>query len=123
MYISLLIIPCIIYYVTNKETLINIVICHSCYSIIHKLKKNFPSSVPQVHKKCWKIIQNENTINICDLFPCVIFKREILTDVYRADVTFLIPIEEMDFFLFFSIIILCCIIAYCVISVSKGSNK
>ncbi len=59
---------------------------------------------------------------MCDLFSFVIFKREILTDVYRADVTFLIPIEEMDF-LFFSIIILCCIIAYCVISVSKGSNK
>ncbi len=35
---------------------------------------------------------------------------------------FLIQIEEMDFF-FFSIIILCCIIGYCVISVSKGSNK
>ncbi len=44
-------------------------------------------------------------------------------DVYRADVTFLIPIEEIHIFLFFSIIILCCIIAYCVISVSKGSNK
>ncbi len=42
--------------------------------------------------------------------------------VYRAEVTFLIPIEEMDFS-FFSIIILCCIIGYCVISVSKGSNK
>ncbi len=41
-------------------------------------------------------------------------------DVYRAEVTFLIPLE-MDFF-FFSIIILCCI-GYCVISVSKGSNK
>ncbi len=41
-------------------------------------------------------------------------------DVYRA--LFLIPIGEMDFF-FFSIIILCCIIGYCVISVSKGSNK
>ncbi len=58
-----------------------------------------------------------------DLFALVIFKREILTDVYRADVTILIPIGEIDFFLFFSIIILCCIIAYCVISVSKGSNK
>ncbi len=43
-------------------------------------------------------------------------------DVYRAGVTILIPIEEMDFF-FFCIIILCCINAYCVISVSKGSNK
>ncbi len=44
-------------------------------------------------------------------------------DVYRAEVTFLIPIiGEMDFF-FFSVIILCCIIGYCVISVSKGSNK
>ncbi len=42
--------------------------------------------------------------------------------VYRAEVTFLIPIEEMDFF-FFSIIILSCIIGNCVISVSKGSNK
>ncbi len=43
-------------------------------------------------------------------------------DVYRADVTFLISIGEMDFF-FFNIIILCCIIGYCVISLSKGSNK
>ncbi len=74
-------------------------IYHPCYSIIHKFKKKitiFPSSVPQVQKKCRKIIPNENTINICDLFLFV--KREILTDVYRADVTFLIPIEEMDFF-------------------------
>ncbi len=60
---------------------------------------------------------------MCELFPFVIFKREIMTDVYRADVTFLIPIEEMDFFFFSIIIILSCIIAYCVISVSKGSNK
>ncbi len=36
-------------------------------------------------------------IYICDLFP-FIFKREILTDVYWAEVTFLIPIGEMDFF-------------------------
>ncbi len=42
-------------------------------------------------------------------------------DVYRAEVTFLIPMAEMDFF--FCIIILSCIIGYCVISVSKGSNK
>ncbi len=42
--------------------------------------------------------------------------------VYRVEVIFLIPIGEMDFF-FFSIIILCCIIGYCVISVSKGSNE
>ncbi len=42
--------------------------------------------------------------------------------VYRAEVTFLIPIGEMDFF-FLSIIILSCIIGYCAISVSKGSNK
>ncbi len=39
-------------------------------------------------------------------------------EVYRADVTFLIPIGEMDFY-FFSIIILSCIIGFCVISVSK----
>ncbi len=43
-------------------------------------------------------------------------------DVYSAEVTFLIAIGEMDFF-FFRIIILCCIIGYCVISVSKGRNK
>ncbi len=36
--------------------------------------------------------------------------------IYRAEVTFLIPIGEMDFF-FFSIIILCCFIGYRVISV------
>ncbi len=39
-------------------------------------------------------------------FLFVIFKREILTDVYRADVTFLIPIEEMDFF--YSLALLFC---------------
>ncbi len=39
-------------------------------------------------------------------------------EVYRTDVTFLIPIGEMDFY-FFSIIILSCIIGFCVISVSK----
>ncbi len=46
-------------------------------------------------------------------------------DVYRAEVTFLIPTGEMDYF-FFSIIFLCCIIiiiGYGVISVSEGSNK
>ncbi len=41
-------------------------------------------------------------------------------DVYRTDVTFLIPVEEMDFFFFSIIIILRCIIGY---SVSKNSNK
>ncbi len=41
-------------------------------------------------------------------------------DLYRANVTFLMPIGEMDNF-FFNI--LCCIIGYCVISVSKGNNK
>ncbi len=39
----------------------------------------FPSSVTRVHKKCRKNIQKENTKYICDLFPFVIFKREILT--------------------------------------------
>ncbi len=48
----------------------------------------FPSSVPQVQNKCIKNIQNENTKYICDIFPFVIFEREILTDVYRAEVTF-----------------------------------
>ncbi len=42
-------------------------------------------------------------------------------DVYRAEITFFIPIGEINFFL--SIIILCCIIGYRIISVSKGSNK
>ncbi len=37
-------------------------------------------------------------------------------DVYRAEVTLM---GGMDFFFF----ILCFIIGYCVISVSKGSNK
>ncbi len=78
-------------------------IYHPCYSIIHKLKKLSPSF--QVSKKYRKIIQNENTTNIWDLFPFVIFKRELLTDVYRAEVTFLIPIEYMDFF---SLVLLFC---------------
>ncbi len=49
-------------------------------------------------------------------------------DVYR-EVTFLILMGEMDFFSFsiiiiiIIIIILSCIIGYCAISVSKGSNK
>ncbi len=46
-------------------------------------------------------------------------------DVTEQRSPFLIPIGEINFF-FFSIIILCCIIGYCiiigVISVSKGSN-
>ncbi len=64
-----------------------------------------------------------NTKYICDLFPFVIFKREILTWMFTEQRSpFLIPIGEMDFF-FFSIIILCCIIGYGVISVSKGRNK
>ncbi len=51
-------------------------------------------------------------------------------DVYRAEVTFFNSnrrdgLKEMEkrWAFFFSIIILCCIIGYCVISVSKGSNK
>ncbi len=99
-------------------------ICHPCNSNIHTsiFFPIFTSSVLQVQIKCRKNIKNESTKFICDLFPFVIFKREILTDVYRSEVTFFIPIREMDFF-FFSIIILCCIIVYSVISVSKGSNK
>ncbi len=54
----------------------------------------FPSSVPQVQKKCRKNIPNENTKYICNY-------------TYNN----------------YSIIILSCIIGYCVISVSKGSNK
>ncbi len=44
-------------------------------------------------------------------------------DVYRAEVTFLIPTGEMDYF-FFSIIFLCCIIiiiGYGVISFQKAA--
>ncbi len=54
----------------------------------------------------------------------VIYFRLLFSWMFTgAEVTFLIPIEEMDFFLFFSVIILCCIIGYCVISVLKESNK
>ncbi len=53
---------------------------------------------------------------------CYFQKGNADMHVFRADVTFLIPIGEMDFF-FLSIIILSCIIGYCAISVSKGSNK
>ncbi len=76
----------------------------------------FPNSVAQVQKKCRKNIQNENTKYIFYLFA-FIFKREILTDVYRAAVT-LFNFNRRD-----GLIILCCIIGYGVISVSKGSNK
>ncbi len=53
---------------------------------------------------------------------CYFQKTNTDMHVYRADVTFLIPLQDMDFF-FFCIIILCCIIVFYVISVSKGSNK
>ncbi len=53
----------------------------------------------------------------------LLFSKGKYWHVYRAEVTYLIPnTGEMDFS-FFSIIILSCIIGYCVISVSKGSNK
>ncbi len=41
--------------------------------------------------------------------------------VYRAEVTFLITIGEMDFFSL--VLLFCAAFAYCVIYVSKGSNK
>ncbi len=64
---------------------------------------------------------NQNIKYICVLFPFVIFKKELLTWMFTEQRSpFFIPIEEMEFF-FFSIIILCCIIAYCVISVSKAA--
>ncbi len=63
---------------------------------------------------------NQNIKYICGLFPFVIFKREILTDVYRAAVTFFNS-NRRDGIFFFSIIILCCIIGYCVISVSEAA--
>ncbi len=44
-------------------------------------------------------------------------------DVYRADVTFLIPIEEMDFFFLSILFCAVLVISYSVISVSKGSSK
>ncbi len=74
----------------------------------------FPNSLPQVQKK-WKNVQTENIKYFCDYFQ----KRNTVMDVYRAEVTFLILMGEMDLF----IIILCCIVCYCVISVSKASNK
>ncbi len=79
----------------------------------------FPSSVPRVQIKCRKKIQNENTKLICDLFPFAIFKREKLTDVYREEVTFFIPIGEMDFFCFSKrvYVILCCEMNKCIIIV------
>ncbi len=81
----------------------------------------FPRSLPQVHKKCRNYTKWKHHKHLWSISICYIQKGNTDSDVYRADV-FLIPIEEMDFF-FFSIIILCCIIAYCVISVSEGSNK
>ncbi len=41
-------------------------------------------------------------------------------NVYRADVTFLIPIGEMDFFSL--VLLFCAVLLVSVISVSKGSN-
>ncbi len=56
----------------------------------------FPNSLPQVEKHI-KNVQTENIKNLCHLFPLVIFKREIVMDVYRTEVTFFIPMGEMDF--------------------------
>ncbi len=57
-----------------------------------------------------------------DLFPFVIFQKgKTGIHVYRAEVTFFNSNRRDG--LFFFIIILCCIIGYCVISVSKGNNK
>ncbi len=92
-------------------------IYHPCYSIILKYKK-IKVLYLWSKKKCRKIIQNENIKYICDPFPFV--KGNTDMAVHRAEVTFLISKEEMNFF--FSII-LCFIIGYRVISVSKGSNK
>ncbi len=78
----------------------------------------FPSSVPQVQKKCRKNIQNENTKYICDLFPFVIFKREILTCMFTEQRSpFLIPIGEMDFFFFFFLLLLLLFCAVLLITV------
>ncbi len=49
-------------------------------------------------------IKTPNTFMIYLSF--VIFKREILTDVYRAEVTFLIPIEEFSLVLLFCVLLL-----------------
>ncbi len=64
----------------------------------------------------------KHQINLWSISICYFQKENTDMHVYRADATFLIPIEEMDFF-FLSIIILSCIIGYCAVSVSKGSNK
>ncbi len=53
------------------------------------------------------------TLNAFELYFHFFFSKEKLMDVYRAAVTFFIPMEEMDF----------CLFGYCVISVSKASNK
>ncbi len=76
-------------------------IYHPCYSIIHKSIFFSPSF--QVlylrSKRNVERIYKINTKYICDLFPFVIFKREILTWMFTEQRSpFLIPIGEMDFF-------------------------
>ncbi len=46
-------------------------------------------------------MQNENTKYICNLFISICYFQKRNTDmlVYRAEITFLIPIEEMFFFI------------------------
>ncbi len=99
----MIIIPVIVLFISKKKTYL-------------RSKRN----VERIYKMKWKM----KTKYICDLFPFVIFKMEILTWMFTEQRSpFFIPIiGEMDFF-FFSIIILCFIIGYCVISVSKGRNK
>ncbi len=70
----------------------------------------FPNSLPQVENKYFKNVQTENIKNLCHLFPLVIFKREIVMDVYRTEVTFFYS-NGRDGLLF--IIILSCIFGYC----------
>ncbi len=58
----------------------------------------FPSSVTLVQRKCGKIykMKTPNT-SVVYYFHLLFSKGNTDMDVYRADVTFLIPIEEMDF--------------------------
>ncbi len=76
----------------------------------------FLNSLPRVEKFI-KNVQTENIKNFCDLFPFVIFKREILSWMFTEQRSSFFYSNGRDGLLF--IIILCCIFGYCVISVLK----
>ncbi len=100
--------------------LTNIIIINYPVIVLFISQDFFSPCFQVLYFRCKNNVKNVlQTLNTFVIFSFVISKGEILTDVYRAEVTFYNYMGEMDF-LFVFIIMLCCIVGYCVI---KGSNK